>query len=425
MRFGLDRRSSTSASSGTPETTHARTFGDPSSRQPGDRLQGPADRRPAYDESDPYVHYYAVNISKLPNLLHRRAIAAALDRAQLRTIAGGKYAGELGDGVVKPNLRPTTRESGMWTGLLGQEIPDAGDPEYAKQLIEESGEPMGTLRYDYPQTPTTTRRRPGRGSLPKAGINVRPNPIEPGQYDSASSFDPEKAGQLKWSGWGPDWPNASTVIPELFSPAAASTSRRSDDEFTAKVHEAKADTDRDAQADAVEGAHQDAMQQAWAVPTLFARTQHGRVEGPGRHRRGRQRLRLGAVQLLAVRRPVRRSVALDRTTRTTSSTRHYRTIRSVPASRAGADRRTEVTHPDPSGCPSGKVDSGRVHRPSAGCDGLDAHRTEHDHVLAVQRPARRPGEADLREGLHAAGDRGQPAPSRPGQAVCTSSTRPS
>ena len=41
----------------------------------------------------------------------------------------------------------------MWTGLLGQEIPDTGDPEYAKQLIEESGEPMPTIQFDYGITP--------------------------------------------------------------------------------------------------------------------------------------------------------------------------------------------------------------------------------------------------------------------------------
>ena len=59
----------------------------------------------------------------MPNLEHRKAIAVAMDRAQLRTVAGGEYAGDLGDGVIKPNLPADYAPSGMFTGLLGQEVP--------------------------------------------------------------------------------------------------------------------------------------------------------------------------------------------------------------------------------------------------------------------------------------------------------------
>ena len=46
----------------------------------------------------------------------------------------------------------------MWTDLLGQEIPDSGDPEYAKQLIQESGEPMPAITYSYSQNPDADKR---------------------------------------------------------------------------------------------------------------------------------------------------------------------------------------------------------------------------------------------------------------------------
>jgi peptide/nickel transport system substrate-binding protein len=231
-----------------------------------------ADRRT--DEFDAYVYYYAVNVSKLPNLKHRQAIAAALDRSQIRTIVGGKYAGELADGVIKPNLPADYAESGMWTDLLGAEIPDTGDPEYAKQLIEESGEPMPPVRFDYSQTPEHDKEAAAAvTSLEKAGIKVTPNPIEPGQYYSIV-FDPEKAGELMWSGWGPDWPNASTVIPELFSQEGGfNLSQVKDDEFDARVLDAKTDTDRDSQSAKWKELNKEAMQQVWAIPTLFARTQ--------------------------------------------------------------------------------------------------------------------------------------------------------
>ena len=59
----------------------------------------------------------------MPNLKQRQAIAVALDRAQIRTIQGGTYAGDLADGVIKPNLADDYAPSGMWTGLLRPEDP--------------------------------------------------------------------------------------------------------------------------------------------------------------------------------------------------------------------------------------------------------------------------------------------------------------
>jgi peptide/nickel transport system substrate-binding protein len=87
------------------------------------------DRR--VNELDPYVRYFALRADKL-DLNQRKAIAAALDRAQLRTIAGGDFAGDLADGVIKPNLPIDYEATGMFDGgLLGQNIPPTGDPAFA------------------------------------------------------------------------------------------------------------------------------------------------------------------------------------------------------------------------------------------------------------------------------------------------------
>jgi len=226
------------------------------------------------DEFDAYSYYYAVNVSKLPNIKHRQAIAAALDRAQIRTIQGGSFGGDLGDGVIKPNLPNDYAPSEMWSGLLGQEIPDTGDPEFAKQLIEESGEPMPTITFDYGDTPERNKEAASMvASLGKAGIKVKPNPIEVSQY-YAIVFDPEKAGHIMWAGWGPDWPSASTVIPELFTPSGGfNLSQIKDKEYAAKVQEAKTNTDRAAQSEQWKALNKEAMQNVWAIPTLFGRSQ--------------------------------------------------------------------------------------------------------------------------------------------------------
>jgi peptide/nickel transport system substrate-binding protein len=160
-----------------------------------------ADRR--VNELDPYVRYFTLDVNKLPELKHRQAIAAALDRAQLRTIVGGKFAGDLADGVIKPNLAKDYAPTGMWDDLLGQKIPDNGDPEYAKQLIEESGKPIPTINFDYAQDDTNDKVAAAVvASLGKAGIKVKPNPIESGQYYGIV-FDPEKAGEMSTAGTGP------------------------------------------------------------------------------------------------------------------------------------------------------------------------------------------------------------------------------
>jgi peptide/nickel transport system substrate-binding protein len=226
------------------------------------------------DEFDAYSYYYAVNVSKLPNIKHRQAIAAALDRAQIRTIQGGSFGGDLGDGVIKPNLAADYAPSEMWTGLLGGEIADNGDPELAKKLIEESGEPMPTITFDYGDTPERNKEAASMvASLGKAGIKVKPNPIEVSQY-YATVFDPEKANEIMWAGWGPDWPNASTVIPELFTPAGGfNLSQVKDKAYADKVQEAKTNTDRAAQSEQWKALNKEAMQNVWAIPTLFGRSQ--------------------------------------------------------------------------------------------------------------------------------------------------------
>jgi peptide/nickel transport system substrate-binding protein len=231
-----------------------------------------ADRRT--NEFDPFVRYIAVNTNKLPNLLQRKAVAVALDRAQLRTVAGGEFAGDLADGVIKPNLPADYAPSGMWTDLLGSKVPDNGDPETAKQLIQQSGEPMKTLQYDYPQTPANDRGAAALvGSLAKAGIKVRPNPIEAGQFYGIV-LDPAKEGDLVLAGWGPDWSNASTVIPELFTPTGGfDLSHGNDKAFNQKAADARAMTDRDAQAEVWKELNKEAMAQVWVIPTRLGRDQ--------------------------------------------------------------------------------------------------------------------------------------------------------
>ncbi len=123
------------------------------------------DRR--YDVQDIYVRYVGRQHREGPQPQApsgpRRRRCRGLT---CKTIAGGNFAGDLADGLIKPNIAADYQPSGMWTDMFGQAIPDNGDPEFAKKLIAESGEPMPKITYDYGKTPAHATRPPAPSSRP-------------------------------------------------------------------------------------------------------------------------------------------------------------------------------------------------------------------------------------------------------------------
>jgi peptide/nickel transport system substrate-binding protein len=228
-----------------------------------------------YNELDPYVRYYAINTKKVPNVMHRQAILAAVNRAELRTIAGGEYAGDYADGVVKPNIGVDYAPTGLWDGLLGAAIPAEGNPELAIKLIADSGEAFPQpFVIDYGQSETNDKAAASLvASLAKAGIVATPNAIEPGAYYGVV-LDPAKQGSMSAAGWGPDWSNASTVIPELFAANGGfNLSQWDDAAFLAESDAAKVITDRAEQAKAWQALSKKSMELALALPTRFGKEQ--------------------------------------------------------------------------------------------------------------------------------------------------------
>jgi peptide/nickel transport system substrate-binding protein len=231
---------------------------------------------------DPYVLYYWINVQKVPNVRIRQAIAAALDRKAIRLNAGGEFAGDLGDGLIKPNLGDQYAPTGLWDGLLGQRIPDNGDPAYARQLIATSGEAAPSLTWDYGTTPTLDREAAiVKDSLERAGFRVTLNPIDPNQY-GATIVDPATSHELGWAAWGPDWPNASTVIPPLTTPKGGYDLSRvcdpacgaaDDPDWLVKITAALAEVDHATQARMWQDLNREAMLKTFAIPIIFRRTQ--------------------------------------------------------------------------------------------------------------------------------------------------------
>lgn len=223
---------------------------------------------------DPYSRYYWINVNKVSNVKIRQAMAVALDREAIRLNIGGAFAGEFADGVIKPNIGVDYAETGFWTDFFGQAVPDTGDPELAKTLIADSGEAAPTLVFNFPDNPTNARTAAiVISSLGKAGITVTPAPIEPGKYYSVV-FDPETSGDFGTGGWGADWPNASTVIPPLFTQLGGwDLSQLDDPDLNTRVQEALAEPDRPTQAGLWQALNQEASENVWVIPTFFGRSQ--------------------------------------------------------------------------------------------------------------------------------------------------------
>ena len=241
----------------------ATVFTDPTTVNP--QFAGRAD-----SSYDIYDRYLWINVQKVSNLQIRQAMAVALDRSALRKNAGGDFYGDYGDGTIKPNIGQDYAPTGMWDTLLGQKIPDTGDPVYAKTLIAQSGVAAPTLTYNYPDTPVQGKAAAiVQASLQAAGFTVKLAPLPSGSYYS-TVFDPKKAGDFGTGGWGPDWPNASTVIPPLFTQEGGwDLSQVDDAAFNAEVKAAQVETDRAKQATMWQALNVETMKNVWVIPTFF------------------------------------------------------------------------------------------------------------------------------------------------------------
>ena len=237
---------------------------------------------------DPYVRYAAVNVSKLNCLPVRQAIYYAKDFQGLITLAGGAaFNGDPADGVIKPLMGLDYAKTGY--AADDKDWKPEGNVEKATALMEQAKtecpdiyaratDPKRGIVYDIADSETNKK---GSAiwieSLAKAGIVIKFNFIEPGQYYSVV-LDPSKQGDLSAAGWGPDWANASTVIPELFTEGAGFPLSQNwvDPEyaaFKARSDKNLAEPDRVKQGKEWAALNKFAMDRMWTIPGTFSKTQ--------------------------------------------------------------------------------------------------------------------------------------------------------
>jgi len=224
-----------------------------------------------FNELNPYFSFFAINTKKVPNLKHRQAILAGINREALRTLAGGPYVVDYADGFLKPNIGQDYAPTGLWDGLLGDKIPTTGNVDLAKRLIRESGAKFpNPLVFDYSKNPANDKVAASiMASLARVGIRVKPHGVATNAYLNFL-LNPAKQGGLSAASWNTDWQNASSVIPDLLTPTGGfPLSQYSDAGWVAKVSDAKAMTGRAEQAKAWQSLNKEAVRLALACPNQF------------------------------------------------------------------------------------------------------------------------------------------------------------
>ena len=233
---------------------------------------------------DPFVTYTNLNVKNLSCLDVRKAIYLGLDREALRKASGGPYTGDFADGFIKPALaadykKPTQLEGLNEDGTANVEAAKAAMAAAETNCPDVAARAKSGLNFYYPDTEVWKKALAiWIDSMGKVGIKIKPEAVgDPSQY-WPTVMNPETDYDIARGGWAPDWANASTVIPELFTTGGGfNLTRNADDpdyaEFESKVNEARNTLDRAEQGTKWQELNQFVVDRLWALPGTFTRAQ--------------------------------------------------------------------------------------------------------------------------------------------------------
>jgi len=264
----------------------AMNFGGPLPTNRDKFFNDPKFKNRRMNNADPYARYYAFNLKKMPCLEVRAAMYYAWPIKALLDYSGGPtYAGSYATGAISPLVgldfaptkvvgpgSPDFKPEGNFT--KAQSLLDSAKtkcPDNYKKATETG------ITLDVRQSVTLNDTIPiVEAAMSKVGIKVKWNIISAGYYSTV--MNPDKQSDMSASGWGADWANASTVIPELFTSAGGfNLTQNSDDPnykaFEARVATAMKTTDRKKQAAMWKALDKEAAGYFWHMPTLFGKAQ--------------------------------------------------------------------------------------------------------------------------------------------------------
>lgn len=219
------------------------------------------------------VRYFAINTQRITNVKCRQALSYAFDKRKFRTAMGGSIMGDVATSMIPPSLA-----SHKDFDIYGNKQRPDGDVEKAAELLKQAKTCPKELRVAYRDSPVNKRlMKPLTEMYLKVGIKITPIAVPSlGYYTTIS--DPGKGFDLLYSGWLPDFPNGSAVIPPLFDgrdlpePGETGTLNFSflhNEELERLIDEATAEPDLERQYKLWGELDQKIMEQAAAIPILY------------------------------------------------------------------------------------------------------------------------------------------------------------
>lgn len=214
MEFGYQAQQTTErflADNGTDR--RAFTFHNPVAPERVQEVLGnPEAMRRSLRGLTPYTTFYNINTRRVTDLNVRKALITAWPNKQIQQLMGGEItAGKIATTVMSPTVMGHEHFD-----LYGKLARPEGDPEAARRLLAQSGDPSPTIVYAYNQTPTQEKITVAvKEALTKAGFTVVAKPLNPATYYDAIGLV-DNTYDVYWSGWAADWPTGSTAIQPLF-----------------------------------------------------------------------------------------------------------------------------------------------------------------------------------------------------------------
>ncbi|GII76805.1 ABC transporter [Sphaerisporangium rufum] len=218
----------------------------------------------------PFTTFYNINTKRITNVKVRQAIIKAWPSKQMQQIQGG----EINTGKIATTVLSPTVVGYQPFDLYGMLDKPTGDPEGAKALLKEAGEPNPTVVYAYNQTPTQEKITVVvKDALTKAGFKVVAKPLNPATYYDAIGVVDNKY-DIYWGGWAADWPTGSTAIGPLFdgrliAEGASNYSHFNNPEVNTMIDEANKITDAQQAGQAWAAIDKKIMEQAPIVPEFY------------------------------------------------------------------------------------------------------------------------------------------------------------
>jgi peptide/nickel transport system substrate-binding protein len=241
----------------------------------GRAMSDPRIKNRVISGNDNSAWYVAINNKKVPNLKVRQAIQALVNKETYRGTLGGEAVGDYANGVIPPAIEG-------YEDFKVPDVPPQGDPALAEKLLKESGETLPiTMKYDFGNTEQNAKAAAAlQQALQRSpNIKVTLNPIARDVYYSTIGKTAAQS-ELSLAGWGPDWPDASTVIPPILDgrnivPEGNNNyAQFNDPEFNKGVDEARAEPDNAKRAKLWGALNKQAIEKAAVAPLYFRKANY-------------------------------------------------------------------------------------------------------------------------------------------------------